>query len=339
MNIDLNKNNVSESMPLISIIIPVYKVERYLKRCVDSVVSQSYRNIEIILVDDGSPDNCGKICDEYAKADSRIKVIHKENGGQSSARNSGLDLSNGEYIGFVDSDDYIDSEMYETLLKLSLEHNADIVECECRAGKSENFSVYGKNDHTVEIYSNLEAIEKFYFGEQINGLTSMVWDKLYKRHLFDKVRFYDGYNIREDANITPKLFYHSDKIIKYNYNMYNYCIESPDSSSLSISMNKFYDPVVLMNDLKEFYDDINQPMYSNFAYAMYVGALLECEYYSFLVDDKKINSIVAKELKCIRIDKSNDEFIGKGIKLKYLLYKISPFVFHMIMRLYKKMGK
>ena len=99
--------------PKISVIVPVYKVEPYLRKCLDSIVNQTYRNLQIILVDDGSPDNCGKICDEYAARDRRIEVIHQENGGISAARNAGLNLADGDYIGWVDSDDWIEPEMYE----------------------------------------------------------------------------------------------------------------------------------------------------------------------------------------------------------------------------------
>lgn len=114
---------------LISIIVPVYKVENYLSKCLDSMICQTYKNIEIILVDDGSPDNSGKICDDYAKKDSRIKVIHKENGGLSDARNAGLKIATGKYIGFVDSDDYISVEMYEKLYNQAKKEDADIACC------------------------------------------------------------------------------------------------------------------------------------------------------------------------------------------------------------------
>ena len=120
---------MSEEYPLVSVIVPVYKVEPYLRRCIDSIVGQTYRNLEIILVDDGSPDHCGTICDEYALRDSRIKVIHKENDGLSSARNAGLDIANGEYIGFVDSDDHTASQMYERLVVTAIANDADIVFC------------------------------------------------------------------------------------------------------------------------------------------------------------------------------------------------------------------
>ena len=113
-------------MDLISIIVPVYNVEKYIHECVDSIINQTYKNIEIILVDDGSPDNCGKICDEYAKKDNRIKVIHKPNGGLSDARNHGIDVANGEWLMFIDSDDWIEPNMAEKLLHSALNNKADL---------------------------------------------------------------------------------------------------------------------------------------------------------------------------------------------------------------------
>ena len=121
---------IGESMTdLVSVIVPIYKVEKYLGKCVDSIINQTYKNLEIILVDDGSPDNSGKICDEYAKKDNRIKVIHKENGGLSSARNAGLDVATGEFIAFVDSDDRIHLDFVEKLYRAIKEENADIASC------------------------------------------------------------------------------------------------------------------------------------------------------------------------------------------------------------------
>ena len=117
---------------LISVIVPVYKAEKYLNQCIESIVSQTYQNLQIILVDDGSPDNCPAICDDWAKKDRRIVVIHKENGGQSSARNVGLDIARGEYVGFVDADDFIDHDMYEILLHSLVSTNVDIVCCGSR---------------------------------------------------------------------------------------------------------------------------------------------------------------------------------------------------------------
>ena len=113
--------------PKISVVVPIYKVEKYLDRCIYSIINQTYTNLEIILVDDGSPDNCPKICDEYASKDNRIKVIHKQNGGLSSARNAGIKVATGDYIGFVDSDDFIELDMYEQMYKVAYENDVDLV--------------------------------------------------------------------------------------------------------------------------------------------------------------------------------------------------------------------
>ena len=119
----------TQELPLISVIVPVYKVEKYLNQCIESVLAQTYQNLEIILVDDGSPDRSGEICEEYAKKDTRIRVLHKSNGGLSTARNTGLQIISGAYIAFLDSDDYLAPDMYETLYRELIENDADIAVC------------------------------------------------------------------------------------------------------------------------------------------------------------------------------------------------------------------
>ena len=162
---------------LISIIIPVYKVEKYLEKCIESVLKQTYTNLQIILVDDGSPDNCGKICDEYAKKDSRIEVIHKINGGLSDARNVGINRANGRYIGFVDSDDYIKEDMYEKLINLIKEYNADVSICnlyDVFDGKE-----YVRNkDNGIHEYSRIDILKEILLDKNIQ---SYAWNKLYKK--------------------------------------------------------------------------------------------------------------------------------------------------------------
>lgn len=113
---------------LISVIVPIYRVEKYLEPCIESIINQTYKNLEIILVDDGSDDNCGEICDKYAKIDARIKVIHKKNAGLNNARKSGIKIASGKYIGYVDGDDWIEPDMYETLLRNAVKYNVDVVE-------------------------------------------------------------------------------------------------------------------------------------------------------------------------------------------------------------------
>ena len=188
-------NSQPDLYPLISIIVPVYKVEQYLDRCIASIVNQTYRNLEIILIDDGSPDNSPAICDEWANKDTRIKVIHKENGGQSSARNRGLDIASGKYIGFVDSDDYILPEMYQTLYGLVSQYDADM-------------SMLGIDPHTeTEVVEGREILEKLIVPEkqkkQWLNFGSM-FDRLCKAEIFRELRFTEGI-IHEDVAIMHRI--------------------------------------------------------------------------------------------------------------------------------------
>lgn len=181
-------------MPNISVIVPVYKVEHYLRECVDSLLTQTFSDIEIILVDDGSPDGCGAICDEYAQKDARIRVIHQENGGLSRARNAGVALARGDYLCFVDSDDYVDSAYCETLYDLINNSDCDFSVCGvCRfedGKKPETALVKGKNNTIANVdFLRMQLEKKSEFG---------VWNKLYRRAIFDRIRFTEG-KIHEDV--------------------------------------------------------------------------------------------------------------------------------------------
>lgn len=202
---------------LVSIIIPVYKVEQYLKRCVDSILNQTYPTLEIILVDDGSPDNCPAICDEYAKKDKRIKVIHKENGGLSSARNAGLDIATGGYISFVDSDDWVNIQYIEKLLSLAIQDNADIVIAEhIKTFGNENVK---QQSFFHKIYNNKSALQTLYKNEHVSFTVS--WGKLYKRDILSKIRF-PLQKFHEDTFTTYLIFYASKKIVYTNQILYYY---------------------------------------------------------------------------------------------------------------------
>ena len=205
------------SQPLVSIIIPIYKVEPYLRRCLDSVINQTYTNLEIILVDDGSPDNCPQICDEYAAKDKRIIVIHKENGGLSDARNAGLDICKGEYISFVDSDDWVDEKYIEILQNLSIKENADITIGE-NIQTVRNEKIINKA-YSTKIYSSKEALFHLFRKNHIAFVVS--WGKLYKRNLFDTLRFPVG-KFHEDEYTTFILFYNTTKIVYTSQKIYYY---------------------------------------------------------------------------------------------------------------------
>lgn len=176
-----------EQTPLISVIVPIYKVEQYLTKCVESILNQTYRQLEIILVDDGSPDGSGAICDQFAKKDSRIRVIHKKNGGLSDARNAGIEIAEGTYLAFVDGDDWIEPDTYEAMLSLMKKYGTRIV---C-AGR------YDENDDTGEISLGLcPQKEEVLPGTEVvrrifrwDGMDSSACDKLFHRELFQNIRF------------------------------------------------------------------------------------------------------------------------------------------------------
>ena len=237
---------------LISIIIPIYNVEKYLRDCLESVINQTYENIEMILVDDGSPDNCGKICDEYSKRDSRIKVIHKPNGGLSSARNAGLDIANGEYVSFIDSDDVIDKRFIEVLYEMCDENNCDISQCNfIRFSDEIKFETNEKN--SIEILSST-AMQNRLFVYTKSAQTVVVCNKLYKKYLFQDIRFPIG-KIHEDEGTTYKVLY----FCKSNVAVSDLCLYYYRENANSITGKKFnikrLDVLDLYEERKNFYKE------------------------------------------------------------------------------------
>ena len=213
-------------MKKISIIVPVYRVEKYLDRCIESLVNQKYKNIEIILVDDGSPDNCPKMCDEWAKKDSRIKVIHKENGGLSDARNYGLNIATGDYIGFVDSDDFVSVEMYKTLIELLESNDADISICQYAKFSKGSIPAF-TNEEKIHIFRDSNETLNHLFCGNI-PVVNAVWNKLYKKELFDGIRFPVGL-IFEDRFITHKIILKSRKSVVIMSKLYGYLVNREES--------------------------------------------------------------------------------------------------------------
>lgn len=201
---------------LISVIVPVYNVEKYLSKCIESLQNQTYKNLEIILVDDGATDDSGKICDEYAKKDNRIKVIHKKNGGLSDARNVGINSANGNYIQFIDSDDYIDLDMIELLYNNVKKYNADISMCSHYILTEEECTAEGTNE--LSVYSRVEVLKEILLDEKVR---SYAWNKLFAKKLFDEIRFPKG-KVFEDILTIPKLFEKAEKVVLDDVSKYYY---------------------------------------------------------------------------------------------------------------------
>lgn len=200
----------------ISVIVPVYNVEAYLPKCLDSICAQTYRALEIILVDDGSPDASGKICDEYAQRDPRIRVIHQENGGVSSARNAGLAAATGEWLGWVDSDDWIEPDMFGCMLRKAIENRADIVVCS-RTEVHPDQSVI-RSWEKEQILAREEALELLL---QNDMMQNYLWDKLWNRRLFAGIEFPLG-RTYEDIAVMHRLFTRAERVMVLPDAMYSY---------------------------------------------------------------------------------------------------------------------
>lgn len=223
--------------PLISVIVPVYNVEAYLCRCVDSILAQTYGHLEVILVDDGTKDNSDKICDDYAARDPRVKVIHKENGGLSSARNAGLDVAKGEYIGFVDSDDWIEPDCYAHMLSCLKKHDAKVA---C-AGRYDVYSATGERKVGLcpareELLDAGEMVSRIFLWD---GCDSAAWDKLYHRSLFEGIRYPLG-KICEDVPTTYRVILKAGRVVMCDKPLYNYYHRPGSITTTSVSEKNFH---------------------------------------------------------------------------------------------------
>lgn len=222
--------------PMISIIVPVYKVEEYLDRCIQSIVQQTYSDLEIILVDDGSPDRCPEMCDEWARKDTRIKVIHQENGGISSARNAALNIATGAYVAFVDSDDVVVATMCKKAMQVFEKNDVDIVVFDCDRITERGESIGGTEKLTTGILSQEEALKNLICG----NINDYMWNKVYRRNLFDNCSFNKCRTCYEDMDITYKLFLQTRNIYCLAEQLYLY-YQRTNSMSANMTALKICD--------------------------------------------------------------------------------------------------
>ena len=274
----------------ISIIIPVYNAEKYLNRCLDSILKQTYKNIEIILVDDGSKDSSPQICDEYAKLDNRIIVIHKENSGVSEARNSGLDVSSGDYVAFVDSDDYVEENFIQDMLK----PNFDLIvsgykDINCVVNQSKCVKIVNKEYHNNS--------KEFYIDAFINECFNSVWNKLYSKKLIKDLRFDKNFQIGEDAIFNLQAILKAEHIIaidKVNYNYMNY--QNMNSicrtEKVEKKLKSFINQVQLVKKLMN--DDVDSLVCNKFINFLFY----DLRHYIKTSTDSKLNKLkIIKEFK------------------------------------------
>lgn len=220
----------------ISVIIPVYNVEKYVSKCVESVINQTYKNLEIIIVNDGSKDTSFNICNFYANMDNRIIIINQDNQGLSVARNNALDIASGEYVGFVDSDDWIASDMYEILYKNIQEYNAEITMCNFNCAYENGKISPPKINYNINSMLVLEGYEKI--KKVIQHSNYFVWNKLYKRYLFDDLKFPIG-KTYEDAFIIPEIIGRATKIVICPDFLYYYIIRNDSITHVPFTPSRF----------------------------------------------------------------------------------------------------
>ena len=298
--------------PLVSVIVPVYNVEAYLDNCINSVINQTYSNWELILVNDGSPDNCPAICDNFAIKDERIKVIHKENGGLSSARNAALEIYKGAYVTFLDSDDFWHINYLDIMIDLCLINDTDIAQCNFIRGIETTF-LTTKNHSSVKIFNNKEVFLKGF-------ATIILCAKVYKRHLFNSLRMPIG-KINEDDFTTWKTYYNSKKIAVIDRPLYYYTY---NVTSIMGNVKKIprLDFMLAYEERIKYFEEVQDKSMENYSRQHYCKALL-------LTSTNKMLSASQKE-------EISKDFISNWKKIKtaselklpfkilFLLYRYFP---------------
>ncbi len=305
---------------LISVIIPVYNVEKYIRRCVKSVLNQTYKEIEIILVDDGSTDNSGKICDELEKEDLRIKTIHIKNSGAAKARNVGLDKAKGEYISFIDSDDWILPTFLERLLHECVENNADISKCEVIDVKSEQ-DIIPNVEKKSDVYKPIDVLNKIYTERKFFNIAIM--NKLYNKKIFDNLRFVEGI-INEDEEILCKIILKANKIVVTNEILYCYFLSEKSVTRSSfrkqnLDIMKCFDSRIQQLQDKE-YKEVLQQTYAD--YMKILGQLYYKVYTSEWEDRNKYLTEIKDKIKEIRKNNGENKYFSfiENVKLIMRLY-------------------
>lgn len=232
--------------PLISVIVPVYNVEQYLEVCIKSIIAQTYKRIEILLIDDGSTDSSGGMCDEWSNKDDRIKVIHTENKGQSAARNYGLDIANGDFVTFVDSDDYIEKDFFSNLFHVLSKYNADIAIAPlCHVKEQTNLFVDFGEKEIIKEYNSREAVIASFYQKDFS---CNVHSKIFKKNMFSSITFPEG-KVMEDLAIAYKLFEASSKIVATN--KWGYFYRQRNNSTMHVFNRKRLDALEWLDEMAQ----------------------------------------------------------------------------------------
>ncbi len=241
----------------ISVIVPIYNKGNYLRKCIESITNQTYSNLEILLINDGSTDNSEVICNEFASSDKRIKVVSTENRGAAMARNSGIELSSGNYLSFIDADDFINNQYYETMLNAINEHNAEIVECNvANVGENEEYFFPIVTNKKREINREEALVELYGKNDEEHVKTVIMCNKLFRKNLFNDVAYIPG-RVIDDETIIYKLIDKSKKIVELYDQMYAYVQSSNSVMRKDFSMKRLDDSIEVYNECMDYFK--NEP--------------------------------------------------------------------------------
>ncbi|MGN0559353.1 MAG: glycosyltransferase family 2 protein [Acutalibacteraceae bacterium] len=294
---------------LISIIVPVFNVEKYLPRCIDSIVNQSYEQLEIILVDDGSPDRCPEICEEWAKKDTRIRVIHKQNGGQASARNRGLDIAKGDYVTFIDSDDYLHPDFISTLYKALTENNAEIAICSANFVDELDNILDEPQPELNGLYTGRDMLVRH--AQCSWGYYVWPWNKLYKREIFNTLRYQEGVK-GEDDRLLHHLFWNVQRVFAIPDRLYFYVqhegSDSAKSNSFKMRDMDVYDGII---ERLQFYKENDKDLLKCYSVRMLYSSLAKSLIHCY--NSKEYSKEFEKRFKSI--GKRIKEITGKDYRI------------------------
>ncbi|WP_195467399.1 glycosyltransferase family 2 protein [Clostridium sp. D43t1_170807_H7] len=321
---------------LISVIVPVYNVEKYLNRCIQSIVEQEYKNLEIILINDGSTDGSLEICELWKERDERIILINKENSGVSDSRNEGINIATGDYIGFVDSDDFLQPDMYKKLLNNILKYDSQVSICSYRYIKDTVLQAY-KYENKLKIYSNSELLKEIFLGKSINGF---LWNKIFKKNLFDEIRLESDLELCEDLLLITKIIKQIDTAIYTSEKLYNYTLRE---NSATNDIRKIFVQNALRYEkpysmLLEVFED-NDEM-KKYIKLWYIECIRDSVYKLIVANyDSNIINKYIKELRKNLFSYLLCKDISFKRKVTFLLVTILPYAYKKFHELKKKMYK
>lgn len=315
--------------PLISVIIPAYNIADYLPRCLDSVLGQTYDNLEVIVISDGSTDRTNEIINSYAEKDNRIIPVFKENSGVSDTRNKGLDIAKGDYIGFVDGDDYIESNMYEILMKNALEYDADISHCGYQMVFPSHTDFYF-NTKELRVQDNKRGMFDFITADKIEP---SIWNKIYRKNILKNVRLNKDIKYNEDVLFNLEAFKNSSKAIFYDVPLYYYVLRKDSAtgtSNISINPKRIEDVLRVAQLFIEKAGDVYKTQTVN----RYLGYLVG-SFRTILFADKEIKNrfykYIKDEIKKYYEYRGN---LSKSKKLEVILIHRSPMIYKILLKLY-----